>query len=82
MSFLQEFDLVAVNTTFTKIPENLITYREDKQHQRGEPFTGPTYEVIDYVLVQQVETAHNFKYTYIYIYMKTLTRIYAQIITR
>ena len=40
------------NTLFEKPPQKLITYKENKAHPRGPPWTRYPYETLDYILVQ------------------------------
>eukprot|EP00975_Prorocentrum_lima_P071523 12938166-Prorocentrum_lima.AAC.1 len=58
--------MLFVNTFFAKAPSALISYKEDKRHVSGPPFTRPTYETIDFILSPRrwrssfvdVETSH------------------------
>ncbi len=46
----ETMDLTIMNTMFQKQNHKLITYKEDKAHQGGPPYTRSTYETLDYIL--------------------------------
>ena len=51
--FLSENQLVATNTIFQKQAEKLITYKNDKSHPGGPPYTHNKFDTLDFVLAPQ-----------------------------
>ena len=50
---LERDGLVLMNTQFPKQEQLLLSYKEDKAHPGGPPYTRAKYDTLDYVLTQQ-----------------------------
>jgi len=53
ITYLTRTDQVALNTFFYKHPQNLATYKDNKRHPGGPPYTRQHYEVLDYIVAPQ-----------------------------
>ena len=51
ITYLEDTYQLAMNTFFRKRDDQLLTYRSDKQHGEGPPYSRAHYEVLDYVLI-------------------------------
>ena len=49
LTYADTTNQVLRNTHFPKQDKYLLTYKENKQHAGGEPYSRPTYETLDYI---------------------------------
>ena len=52
LDYAMEMRMKVANTLFQKPPQGLLTYKENKAHLGGPPWTRNPYETLDYILVQ------------------------------
>ena len=53
VDMLVEMDHIAINTMFDKVESRKVTYKQDKRHPGGPPWTRGKYEVLDYVAINR-----------------------------